>query len=273
VLSRCPSPLGAAFGDELLLVTCSRHHRPTKPLLQFLSLAADKIKAFDDSRYFLRRERHISQNSAIPLFWRANELGRLGPRRGPRSPWRCGPAPQNYDGEIVTKRPADLSPADRIVPLSGARVAHTNFPTMHCVSACVSGRSVTAAPDARSSAVGRLPRDVDFRYPDGLLPWPPANSQPVRGQSRRNNKGSVEVRLTHAVQNPEQFLASGFIEDWRRPQLEGNARGIGQRVMRGDDEVMRVLLEVEDECGGLPSGRVRSSVRFGAPTAGSLQTA
>jgi hypothetical protein len=54
-------------------------------------------------------------------------------------------------------------------------------------------------------------------------------------------------------------------KNWRRPQLEGNARGIGQRVMRGDDEVMRVLLEVEDECGGLPSGRVRSSVRFGAP--------
>jgi hypothetical protein len=58
VLSRCLSPLGAAFGDELLLVTGSGHHRPAKTSLKFMSLAADQIKAFDDLRYFSRGERH-----------------------------------------------------------------------------------------------------------------------------------------------------------------------------------------------------------------------
>ena len=104
-----------------------------------------------------------------------------------------------------------------------------------------------------------------------------------------------EVRLTQGVQNREQFVASGFIQELAAAAtLEGNARGIGLRVIPGDDGVFieadrqvltavvmnllqnafkftkpgtmvvlrvrasaeRVLLEVEDECGGLPGASV-----------------
>ncbi len=120
-----------------------------------------------------------------------------------------------------------------------------------------------------------------------------------------------EVRLMQGVQNREQFVASGFIHELApAATLEGNARGIGLRVMPGDDGVFiegdrqvltavvmnllqnafkftkpgttvvlrarasveRVLLEVEDECGGLPSGSVddlfRSFEQRGADRSG-----
>ena len=110
----------------------------------------------------------------------------------------------------------------------------------------------------------------------------------------RSTSGSLgEVRLTEGAQNREQFVASGFIQELvPAATLEANARGIGLRVMPGDDGVFieadrqvltavvmnllqnafkftkpgtmvvlrvrasveRVLLEVEDECGGLPGG-------------------
>ena len=109
------------------------------------------------------------------------------------------------------------------------------------------------------------------------------------------SRSLAEVRLTEGVQNREQFVASGFIEELvPAATLEGNARGIGLGVMAGDDGVFieadrqvltsavmnllqnafkftkpgtmvvlrvrasveRVLLEIEDECGGLPSGSV-----------------
>ena len=102
-----------------------------------------------------------------------------------------------------------------------------------------------------------------------------------------------EVRMTRGVQHPEQFKASDFIDELApAATLEGNARGIELRVMPGDGGVFieadrevltavvmnlmqnafkftkpgttvvlrvratseRVLLEIEDECGGLPSG-------------------
>jgi signal transduction histidine kinase len=104
----------------------------------------------------------------------------------------------------------------------------------------------------------------------------------------------AEVRLTRGV-HPEQFFVAGFIEEVALPAtMEGKSRGIELRVMPIDDGVVieadrqvlaavvmnllqnafkftrphttvtltvgasadRVLLEVHDECGGLPSGNV-----------------
>jgi signal transduction histidine kinase len=101
-----------------------------------------------------------------------------------------------------------------------------------------------------------------------------------------------EVRLTRGVQNLEPFLVSGFVEDIARAAaLDANARGIRLVVLpvedsveiRADRQVLdavlgnllqnafkftrpgtvvtvrvntsteRVLIEVEDECGGLPT--------------------
>ena len=103
----------------------------------------------------------------------------------------------------------------------------------------------------------------------------------------------AEVRLTQGVQNREQFLVSGFIEELApAAALEANARGITLTVMPIEDGVAieadrqvlaavvgnllqnafkftrprttvtlrvganaeRVLIEVQDECGGLPGG-------------------
>jgi signal transduction histidine kinase len=103
----------------------------------------------------------------------------------------------------------------------------------------------------------------------------------------------AEVRLTEGVHNHEQLLVSGFIEDLRAgATLEATARGIGLTVLPGEDGVVvevdrqvlaavvanllqnafkftrphtavtlragasaeRVLIEIEDECGGLPDG-------------------
>jgi signal transduction histidine kinase len=103
----------------------------------------------------------------------------------------------------------------------------------------------------------------------------------------------AEVRLTQGVQNREPFLVSGFIEELAPAALlAADARGIAFRVMpvddgitiEGDRQVLaavvtnllqnafkftrlrttvtlrvaasaeRVLIEIQDECGGLPEG-------------------
>jgi signal transduction histidine kinase len=105
----------------------------------------------------------------------------------------------------------------------------------------------------------------------------------------------AEVRLTQGVQNLEQFLVSGFIDELAAAAtLEAHAHGIRLIVMPVDDGVAieadrqvlaavvgnllqnafkftqprttvtlsvsasadRVLIAVQDECGGLPAGRV-----------------
>jgi signal transduction histidine kinase len=110
----------------------------------------------------------------------------------------------------------------------------------------------------------------------------------------------AEVRLTQGVQNPEQFLVSGFIEELApAATLAANARGITLTVMPVEDGVVieadrqvlaavmmnvlqnafrftrprtnvtlrvsasdeRVLLEIQDECGGLPGGDVNELFR------------
>jgi signal transduction histidine kinase len=102
----------------------------------------------------------------------------------------------------------------------------------------------------------------------------------------------AEVRLTQGVQNPETFLVSGFIDELARgATLEANARGIRLVVLPVDGDVAievdrqilesvvgnllqnafkftrpsttvilrvgagaeRVLIEIEDECGGVPT--------------------
>ena len=110
----------------------------------------------------------------------------------------------------------------------------------------------------------------------------------------------AEVRLTQGVQNREQFLVSGFIEELApAATLEANARGIRLTVMPVEDGVAieadrqvlaavvgnllqnafkftrprttvtlrvgasaeRVLIEIQDECGGLPDGNVNELFR------------
>ena len=110
----------------------------------------------------------------------------------------------------------------------------------------------------------------------------------------------AEVRLTRGVQNREQFLVSGFIADMATAAtLEANARGVRLIVMpvedglaiKADRQVLaavvgnllqnafkftrprttvtlrvgagaeRVLIEIQDECGGLPSGTVNELFR------------
>jgi signal transduction histidine kinase len=114
------------------------------------------------------------------------------------------------------------------------------------------------------------------------------------------DRSLAEVRLTQCVQNVEQFLVSGFIEELApAARLEANARGIGLTVMTVEDGVAieadrqvlavvvgnllqnafkftrphstvtlrvgasaeRVLIEIQDECGGLPSGSVSELFR------------
>lgn len=110
----------------------------------------------------------------------------------------------------------------------------------------------------------------------------------------------AEARLTQGVQTREQFPMSGFIEELARAaRLEANARGVRLTVGPIDDEVAieadrqvlaavvgnllqnackftrphttvtlrvgasaeRVLIEIEDECGGLPAGNVNDLFR------------
>ena len=109
------------------------------------------------------------------------------------------------------------------------------------------------------------------------------------------SRSLAEVRLTQGVQNREQFPVSGFVEEIAlAATLEANARGIRLTVMpveegvaiEADRQVLaavvgnllqnafkftkprttvtlrvgasaeRVLIEIQDECGGLPSGTV-----------------
>jgi signal transduction histidine kinase len=110
----------------------------------------------------------------------------------------------------------------------------------------------------------------------------------------------AEVRLTHGVQNREQFLVSGFIDEiGSAAKMEAHARGIRLTVVPVDDGVAieadrqvlaavvgnllqnalkftrprttvtlrvgasaeRVLIEIQDECGGLPSGNANELFR------------
>jgi signal transduction histidine kinase len=109
------------------------------------------------------------------------------------------------------------------------------------------------------------------------------------------SRSLAEVRLTQGIQNREQFLVSGFIEEVAAAAiLEAHARGVRLTVLPVEREVVieadrqvlaavvgnllqnackftrprttvtlgvgvsaeRVLIEVQDECGGLPSGKV-----------------
>jgi signal transduction histidine kinase len=109
-----------------------------------------------------------------------------------------------------------------------------------------------------------------------------------------------EVRLTQSVQNRQPFLVSGFIQELTPgATLEAHARGVGLTVMPVEDTVAidgdrqilaavvgnllhnafkftrprttvtlrvgasaeRVLIEVQDECGGLPGGTVTGLFR------------
>jgi len=110
----------------------------------------------------------------------------------------------------------------------------------------------------------------------------------------------AEVRLTHGVQNRKQFLVSEFIEEIASAsRLEANARGVRLIVTPVEDGVTieadrqvlvavvgnllqnafkftrprttvtlrvgasaeRVLIEIQDECGGLPAGNVNELFR------------
>ena len=121
------------------------------------------------------------------------------------------------------------------------------------------------------------------------------------GARALTGRSLAEVRLAQGVQNHEQFLVAGFIEELAPgAAIEGNARGIaltraasrrwadrrggpaGPRppssinllqnafkftrpgttvVLRVGASLERVLIEVEDECGGLPSGNVNELFR------------
>jgi signal transduction histidine kinase len=110
----------------------------------------------------------------------------------------------------------------------------------------------------------------------------------------------AEVRLTHGVQNREQFLVSAFVDEiGSTAKMEANARGIRLTVVpvedglaiEADRQVLaavvgnllqnalkftrprttvilrvgasaeRVLIEIQDECGGLPSGSANELFR------------
>jgi signal transduction histidine kinase len=120
------------------------------------------------------------------------------------------------------------------------------------------------------------------------------------GARRLIGQSLAEVRLTHGVQNREQFLVAGFISELApAAALEANAKGVTLSVMPVEDEVAieadpqtlaavvsnllqnafkftrplsivtlrvgasgeRVLIEIEDECGGLPSATINELFR------------
>jgi signal transduction histidine kinase len=120
------------------------------------------------------------------------------------------------------------------------------------------------------------------------------------GARALTGRSLAEVRLAQGVQNREQLLVGRFIEELAPgAAIEGDARGIALRVMSVEDgliieadrqvltavvvnllqnafkftrpgttvvlrvraSVERVLIEVEDECGGLPSGNVHELFR------------
>ena len=110
----------------------------------------------------------------------------------------------------------------------------------------------------------------------------------------------AEVRLTQGVQHPEQFLVSGFIDELApAAKLEADTRRVSLAVLPVEDDVAieadrqilaavvmnllqnafkftrprttvtlragasakRVLIEIHDECGGLPGGNVNELFR------------
>jgi signal transduction histidine kinase len=110
----------------------------------------------------------------------------------------------------------------------------------------------------------------------------------------------AEVRLTQGIQNRQQFLMAGFIDEIASASaLEANARGVGLTVTPVEDDVRidadrqvlaavvgnlvqnafkftrpgttvtlrveasadRVLIEIQDECGGLPCGNANDLFR------------
>ena len=114
------------------------------------------------------------------------------------------------------------------------------------------------------------------------------------------SRSLAEVRLTQAIQNREQFRVAGFIEEVATAaRLESNSRGVTLTVMpvedglaiEADRQVLaavianllqnalkftrartivtltvgasaeRVLIEIQDECGGLPDGSVSELFR------------
>ena len=114
------------------------------------------------------------------------------------------------------------------------------------------------------------------------------------------SRSLAEVRFTQAIQNPERFLVAGLIEELAPAALlEADARGIALTVLPVEDGVAieadraflvavvgnllqnafkftrsgttvtlrvgataeRVLIEVQDECGGLPPGDVDEMFR------------
>ena len=117
----------------------------------------------------------------------------------------------------------------------------------------------------------------------------------LMGARALTGRSLAEIRLTEGAQNPVQFSVAQFIEELTlAATIEGHSRGIGLRVMPVDDGVVvegdrqvlmavvmnllqnafkftraettvvlsvggsaeRVLIEIQDECGGLPSGNV-----------------
>ena len=118
--------------------------------------------------------------------------------------------------------------------------------------------------------------------------------------SALTRRSLAAIRLNRSVQNRERFLVSGLIEELApAATLEGNARGIGFSVTPVEDSVLveadrqvlsavvmnllqnafkftrpcttvtlsvgasaeRVLIEIQDECGGLPVGNVSELFR------------
>jgi signal transduction histidine kinase len=117
----------------------------------------------------------------------------------------------------------------------------------------------------------------------------------LMGARALTGRSLAAVRLTEGAQNPVKFFVAGFIEELAlAATMEGHARGIALRVMPVDDDVLveadqqvltavvmnllqnafkftrpgtsvvlrvstsseRVLIEIQDECGGLPSENV-----------------
>jgi signal transduction histidine kinase len=122
----------------------------------------------------------------------------------------------------------------------------------------------------------------------------------LRASQSLVTRSLAEVRLTQGIQNREQFRVAEFIEEIASAStFEANARGVGLIVMPVEDALAiasdrqvlaavvgnllqnafkftrpgttvtlrvggsaeRVLIEVQDECGGLPSGDVNELFR------------
>jgi len=120
------------------------------------------------------------------------------------------------------------------------------------------------------------------------------------GAQALTGRSLAEIRLAQGVQHREQFLVGAFIEDLAPgAAIEGEARGIALRVLPVEDRLIveadrqvltavvinllqnafkftrrgttvvlrvgasveRVLIEIEDECGGLPSGDLNELFR------------